>query len=157
MHNVDFEGLSIGEKFEVIQNQLDNLIKLVNRIKPECLEEDEEEELPVVRQPLGDFWVNLKDADNYYWGDYSYEDFVIGLFGCDANRVRHSGSVTNRSVAFPKEFYGASPDKTCHWSFGDGTPIPEWFSQENIDKGKIWVKPLCLHEVEPEDAPNEHN
>ena len=141
MPNVDFEGLSIREKFEVIQNQFDTIQKLVNKIKPECFME-EEEEPPLVRQPVGDYWINLKDADDYYWGEYSYEDFVVGLFGCDANRVRHSGSVTNRSVAFPKEFY---PDKTCHWSFGDGTPIPKWFTQENINKGKIWVKPLMVH------------
>lgn len=156
MHNVDFEGLSIGEKFEVIQNQFDTLQKLVNKIKPECFME-EEEEPPVVRQPVGDYWINLKDADDYYWSEYSYEDFVVGLFGCDANRVRHSGSASSRNVAFPKEFYGASPDKVCHWDFGGGKPIPEWFNQENIDRGKIWVKPLCIHEVEPEDSPNEHN
>lgn len=157
MHSVDFEGLSIGEKFEVIQNHLDNLIKLVNRIKPECLVEEEEEELPIERKPVGDFWVNLKEADNFYWGEYAYEDFVVGLFGCDANRVHRSGSASSRNVAFPKEFYEASPDKVCHWDFGDGKPIPEWFNQENIDRSKIWVKPLCIHEVEPEDSPNEHN
>lgn len=150
MEKTDYERMTTPEKVQYLYEKL-------NKIKPECFMEENEEEPPVVRKPVGDFWVNLKEADNFYWGEYSYEDFVIGLFGCDANRVRHSGSVTNRSVAFPKEFYGASPDKTCHWSFGDGTPIPEWFSQENIDKGKIWVKPLCLHEVEPEDAPNEHN
>ena len=146
MEKTDYERMTTPEKVQYLYEKLNNL-------KPECFKE----EPPLVRQPVGDYWINLKDADDYYWGEYSYEDFVVGLFGCDANKVRHSGGAENRNVAFPKEFYEASPDKVCHWDFGGGKPIPEWFNQENINNGKIWVKPICVHDVEPEDSPNEHN
>lgn len=129
---MDYERMTTGEKIQFLYDKL-------NRVKPECFVEEP-------TQPLGDFWVCLKDADNYYWSEYAYEDFVIGLWGCDANRVRHSGSAENRNVGYPKEFYEASPNKTEHWSFGSGKPIPEWFTQENIDNGRIWVKPLCVHD-----------
>lgn len=147
MGKISFEGLSIGEKFDVILNQFESIQKRLDKIKPECFLIEEKSTEPITpREPLGDFWVCLKDADNYYWSEYAYEDFVIGLWGCDANKVRHSGSAENRNVGYPKEFYGVSPNKTEHWSFGSGKPIPEWFTQENIDNGRIWVKPLCVHD-----------
>ncbi len=133
----DFELMNTPEKIQYLFEKL-------NEIKPECFKEK-------TNQPLGDFWVNLKEADNFYWSEYAHEDFVVGLFGCDANKVRHSGSASSRNVAFPKEFYGDSPDKVCHWDFGGGKPIPEWFNQENIDRGKIWVKPICVHADDDED------
>ena len=148
MHNVDFEGLSIGEKFEVIQNQFDTLQKLVNKIKPECFME--EEEPPIVRQPVGDYWINLKDADDYYWSEYSYEDFVVGLWYCDPNHSHYSGSACDRGVAFPAIDKDVIPGDASQWTFGERGVKPEWFTDENIQEGNIWVKLLCVH-ADPED------
>ena len=143
MEKTDYERMTTPEKVQYLYEKL-------NKLKPECFVEEP-------NQPLGDFWINLKEANNYYWSEYFYEDFVVGLFEGDANKVRHSGAASSRNVAFPNQLYGASPDKVCHWDFGGGKPIPEWFNQENINNGKIWVKPICVHDVEPEDSPNEHN
>ena len=135
-NTIDFEALSCEEKF-------DYLNEMLKRIKPECFKDEESTKV----KPLGDFWVNLKDAKGYNWSKYSYEDFVIGLWSFDPNKANHSGSACDRNVGFPRNFKGI-PNETSHWDFGDGKEVPDWFTQSNINEGNIWVKPLFVHHKE---------
>lgn len=147
---IDFKGLSIGEKLEVIQNQFESLQKLVDKIKPECFIEESEEEPPVERKRLGESWINLKDADQYNWYEYFYEDFVVGLWYCDPNFTHYSGSACDRAVGFPAIDKDVIPKEPDQWTFGDGREAPEWFNDDNIKEGNIWVKLLCVH-ADPKD------
>ena len=137
---IDFESLSCKEKFEYLN-------KMLKRIKPECFN-DEEPEKPTELKPLGDFWINLKNAKEYIWDDYDYDDFVIGLWTYDPNKVRHSASACDRNVGFPKDFNDTVPNATDYWDFGGGKERPDWFTQANINEGHIWVKPLFVHKEE---------
>lgn len=133
----DFELMTTPEKVQYLYEKL-------NKIKPECFKED-----PI--QPLGESWINLKDADQYNWYEYSYEDFVVGLWYCDPNFTHYSGSACDRAVAFPAIDKDIIPNDPAQWTFGNrDTPKPEWFNDDNIREGNIWVKLLCVHD-DPED------
>ena len=76
MEKTDYERMTTPEKVQYLYEKLNNL-------KPECLERVDGKPMKApkkVRKPLGDFWVNLKDAEDYNWYTYSYEDFVVGLW-----------------------------------------------------------------------------
>lgn len=146
--NAEFEALSCEDKFKYLHEML-------KCIKPECLERvDVEPPKPPkkIRKPLGDFWVNLKDAEDYNWYPYSYEDFVVGLWYCDPNQSHYSGSACDRGVAFPAIDTDVIPNEPRQWTFGvRDTPKPEWFNEEHIRQGNIWVKPICVHADDDED------
>ena len=138
----DFELMNTPEKIQYLYEKL-------NKIKPECFME--EEEPPVVRQPVGDYWINLKDANDYYWSEYSYEDFVVGLWYCDPNHSHYSGSACDRGVAFPAIDKDVIPGDASQWTFGKCDVKPKWFTDENIQEGNIWVKLLCVHDDTEDD------
>lgn len=149
---IDFEALSCEEKF-------DYLNEMLKRIKPECLERVDGKPMKApkkVRKPLGDFWVNLKDAEEYNWYTYSYEDFVVGLWYCDPNHSHYSDSAHDRGVAFPAIDKDVIPGDASQWTFGERGVKPEWFTDENIQEGNIWVKLLCVH-ADPEDFEDEED
>ena len=149
---IDFEALSCEEKF-------DYLNEMLKRIKPECLERVDGKPMKApkkVRKPLGDFWVNLKDAEEYNWYTYSYEDFVVGLWYCDPNHSHYSASARDRGVAFPEIDKDVIPGDASQWTFGERGVKPEWFTDENIQEGNIWVKLLCVH-ADPEDFEDEED
>ena len=144
--DIEFEALSCEDKFKYLHEML-------KCIKPECLERVDGKPMKApkkVRKPLGDFWVNLKDAEDYNWYTYSYEDFVVGLWYCDPNHSHYSGSVCDRGVAFPAIDKDVIPGDASQWTFGERDVKPEWFTDENIQEGNIWVKLLCVH-ADPED------
>ena len=143
----DFELMNTPEKIQYLYEKL-------NKIKPECFIEESEEEHPVKCKPLGDFWVNLKDADEYYWSDYSYEDFVVGLWHSDPNLAHYSENACDRAVGFPAIDVDVIPKKPEQWDFGDNQEAPSWFNEDNIKEGNIWVKLLCVH-ADPEDYKKE--
>ena len=145
--DAEFEALSCEDKLKYLHEML-------KCIKPECLERVgvEHPKDPKIRKRLGDFWVNLKDADQYNWLEYSYEDFVIGLWYSDPNLAHYSGSACDRSVGFPAIDVDVIPKKPEQWTFCDNTKeAHSWFNEANIKEGNIWVKLLCVHEDESED------
>ena len=135
---MDYERMSTGEKIQFLYDKL-------NRVKPECFEEVEAPKAPKARKPLGDFWVNLKDAKEYKWYEYSYEDFVMGIWYINPNNSHYSGSTNDRAVGFPAIDSDVIPDDPDQWSFGASEEEHEWFTEENIKEGLIWVKPLMVH------------
>ena len=146
MGKISFEGLSIGEKFDVILNQFESIQKRLDKIKPECFLIEEKSTEPITpREPLGDFWVCLKDAKEYKWHEYSYEDFVMGIWCINPNNSHYSGSTNDRAVGFPAIDSDVIPDHPKQWSFGASEEEHEWFTEENIKEGLIWVKPLMVH------------
>ena len=135
--NIDFEDFSDEEKF-------DYLYKMLNSIKPECFADCARDASKL--KALGDFWVNLKDAEEYYWDSYNYEDFVMGVWTTDPNKLYHSNSVCERRVAYLSGLNCGSANCADDWDFSEYCEErPEWFDQDAIDKGKIWVKPLIAH------------
>lgn len=143
--NAEFEALSCEDKFKYLH-------EILKCIKPECLKRVDVEppKAPKMRKRLGESWVNLKDAEQYNWYEYSYEYFVVGLWYCDPNFTHHSGSACDRAVGFPAIDKDVIPKEPARWTFSDNTETPEWFNQDNIQDGNIWVKPLCVH-ADPED------
>ena len=133
MEKTDYECMTTPEKVQYLYEKL-------NKLKPECFVEEP-------NQPLGDFWVNLKEADNFYWSEYAYEDFVVGLWYCDPNHSHYSGSACDRGVAFPAIDKDVIPGDASQWTFGERDVKPEWFTDENIQEGNIWVKLLCVHDA----------
>lgn len=145
--NAEFEALSCEDKFKYLHEML-------KCIKPECLERVDVEPPKApkkIRKPLGDFWVNLKDAEDYNWYTYSYEDFVVGLWYGDPNHSHYSGSACDRGVAFPVIDKDVIPGDASQWAFGERDVKPEWFTDENIQKGNIWVKLLCVHDASEDE------
>ena len=135
--DIDFEDFSNEEKF-------DYLYKMINSIKPECFVDGVKDVAKL--KALGDFWVNLKDAEEYYWDSYSYEDFVMGVWTTDPNKLYHSNSACERRVAYLSGLNCGSANCADDWDFSEYCEErPEWFDQDAIDKGKIWVKPLIAH------------
>ena len=135
--NIDFEDFSDEEKF-------DYLYKMLNSIKPECFADCARDASKL--KALGDFWVNLKDAEEYYWDSYNYEDFVMGVWTTDPNKLYHSNSACERRVAYLSGLNCGSANCADDWDFSEYCEErPEWFDQDAIDKGKIWVKPLIAH------------
>lgn len=135
--NIDFEDFSNEEKF-------DYLYKMINNIKPECFADCVRDASKL--KALGDFWVNLKDAEEYYWDSYSYEDFVLGVWTTDPNNLYRSNNACERRVAYLSGIGCCSANCADDWDFSDDCgDRPEWFTQDAIDKGKIWVKPLITH------------
>lgn len=135
--DIDFEDFSDEEKF-------DYLYKMINSIKPECFADCARDASKL--KSLGDFWVNLKDAEEYYWDSYAYEDFVMGLWTTDPNKLYHSNSACERRVAYLSGLNCGSANCADDWDFNEYCEErPEWFDQDAIDKGKIWVKPLIAH------------
>lgn len=135
--NIDFEDLSLEDKCMYLNEML-------NRIKPECFK-GETIQTPKLKA-LGNFWVNLKDAEEYYWDSYAYEDFVMGVWTTDPNKLYRSNSVCERRVAYLGGLNCGSANCADDWDFDDACgDRPEWFTQDAIDKGKIWVKPLIAH------------
>lgn len=138
--NAEFEAMSCEDKFTYLH-------EILKCIKPECLEKVEVEppKAPKMRKRLGDFWVNLKDAKEYKWYGYSYEDFVMGIWYINPNNSHYSGSTNDRAVGFPAIDSDVIPDDPDQWSFGASEEEHEWFTEENIKEGLIWVKPLMVH------------
>lgn len=135
--DIDFEDFSDEEKF-------DYLYKMLNSIKPECFADCARDASKL--KSLGDFWVNLKDAEEYYWDSYAYEDFVMGVWTTDPNKLYHSNSACERRVAYLSGLNCGSANCADDWDFSEYCEErPEWFDQDAIDKGKIWVKPLIAH------------
>ena len=135
--NIDFEDFSDEEKF-------DYLYKMLNSIKPECFADCARDASKL--KALGDFWVNLKDAEEYYWDSYAYEDFVMGVWTTDPNKLYRSNSACERRVAYLSGLNCGSANCADDWDFSEYCEErPEWFDQDAIDKGKIWVKPLIAH------------
>lgn len=135
--DIDFEGFSDEEKFNY-------LYKMINSIKPECFADCARDASKL--KALGDFWVNLKDAEEYYWDSYAYEDFVMGVWTTDPNKLYHSNNVFERRVGYLSELNCGSANCADDWDFSDDCrDSPEWFTQDAIDKGHIWVKPLIAH------------
>ena len=135
--DIDFEDFSNEEKF-------DYLYKMINSIKPECFADCARDASKL--KALGDFWVNLKYAEEYYWDSYSYEDFVMGVWTTDPNKLYHSNSACERRVAYLSGLNCGSANCADDWDFSEYCEErPEWFDQDAIDKGKIWVKPLIAH------------
>ena len=134
---VDFDGLSLEEKCYYLNEKL-------NSIKPECFKGGKNK--PSSLKPLGNFWVNLKGAEEYSWDPYAYEDFVIGTWPTDPNKLCRSVCTEDRRVGFFSGLNGGSADCAYDWDFGDDCgEVPEWFTQSEIDKGHIWVQPLFVH------------
>lgn len=135
--NIDFEDFSNEEKF-------DYLYKMINSIKPECFADCARDASKL--KALGDFWVNLKDAEEYYWDSYNYEDFVMGVWTTDPNKLYRSNNACERRVAYLSGLNCGSANCADDWDFNEYCEErPEWFDQDAIDKGKIWVKPLIAH------------
>lgn len=133
----DFYGFSEEEKFNYLYN-------MVKSIKPECFVDGVKDVAKL--KALGDFWVNLKDAEEYYWDSYAYEDFVMGVWTTDPNKLYHSNSACERRVAYLSGLNCGSANCADDWDFNEYCEErPEWFDQDAIDKGKIWVKPLIAH------------
>lgn len=143
MEKTDYECMTTPEKVQYLYEKL-------NKIKPECFME-EEEPPKKIRKPLGDFWANLKDAEDYKWYPYSYEDFVVGLWYSDPNHSHYSCSTNDRAVGFPAIDSDVIPDHPKQWSFGASEEEHEWFTEENIKEGLIWVKPLMVHADDDDD------
>lgn len=145
--NAEFEALSCEDKFKYLH-------EILKCIKPECLERVDGKPMKApkkVRKPLGDFWVNLKDAEDYNWYTYSYEDFVVGLWYCDPNHSHYSDSACDRGVAFPAIDKDVIPGDASQWTFGKCDVKPEWFTDEHIQEGNIWVKLLCVHDASEDE------
>lgn len=135
--DIDFEDFSDEEKFNY-------LYKMINSIKPECFADCARDASKL--KSLGDFWVNLKDAEEYYWDSYAYEDFVMGVWTTDPNKLYRSNNACERRVAYLSGLNCGSANCADDWDFGDDCgDRPEWFTQDAIDKGHIWVKPLIAH------------
>lgn len=144
--NAEFEAMSCEDKFKYLH-------EILKCIKPKCLERVDVEppKAPKMRKRLGESWINLKDAEQYNWYEYSYEDFVIALWYFDPNFSHYSGSACDRGVGFPAIDKDIIPNDPAQWTFGNrDTPKPEWFNEDNIKEGNIWVKLLCVH-ADPED------
>lgn len=135
--DIDFEDFSDEEKFEY-------LYKMLNSIKPECFADCARDASKL--KSLGDFWVNLKDAEEYYWDSYDYEDFVVGVWTTDPNKLYRSNNACERRVAYLSGLKCVSANCADDWDFIEYCEErPEWFTQDAIDKGHIWVKPLIAH------------
>ena len=145
--DIEFEAMDCEDKFKYLHEMLKS-------IKPECLERVDVKPVKApkkIRKSLGDKWVNLKDADEYNWYEYSYEDFVVGLWYCDPNFTHYSGSACDRAVGFPALDKDVIPKEPARWTFSGNTETPEWFNQDNIQEGNIWVKLLCVHDDTEDD------
>jgi hypothetical protein len=135
--DIDFEDFSDEEKFEY-------LYKMLNSIKPECFADCARDASKL--KSLGDFWVNLKDAEEYYWDSYDYEDFVVGVWTTDPNKLYRSNNACERRVAYLSGLKCVSANCADDWAFSEYCEErPEWFTQDAIDNGHIWVKPLIAH------------
>lgn len=135
--DINFEDFSDEEKF-------DYLYKMINSIKPECFADCARDASKL--KSLGEFWVNLKDAKEYYWDSYNYEDFVMGVWTTDPNKLYRSNDACERRVAYLSGLNCGSANCADDWDFSEYCEKrPEWFDQDAIDKGKIWVKPLITH------------
>ena len=135
--DIYFEDFSNEEKF-------DYLYKMLNSIKPECFADCARDASKL--KALGDFWVNLKDAEEYYWDSYEYEDFVMGVWTTDPNKLYRSNNACERRVAYLSGLNCGSANCADDWDFSEYfEERPEWFTQDAIDKGHIWVKPLIAH------------
>lgn len=136
-NTIEFEGFSEEEKFNYLYN-------VVKSIKPECFVGGVNDVAKL--KALGDFWVNLKDAKEYYWDSYNYEDFVMGVWTTDPNKLYSSNSACERRVAYLSGLRCCSANCADDWDFSEYCEErPEWFTQDALDKGKIWVKPLIAH------------
>lgn len=145
--DIEFEAMDCEDKFKYLHEMLKS-------IKPECLERVDGKPMKApkkIRKSLDDKWVNLKDAEDYKWYEYSYEDFVVGLWYSNPNKSHYSGSACDRGVAFPAIDKDEIPNEIHHWTFGEREVKPEWFNEDNIQEGNIWVKPLCVHDDTEDD------
>lgn len=127
----DFKLMNTPEKIEYLFNKL-------NEIKPECFKEK-------TNQPLGDFWVCLKDAKKYDIEAYGFDDFMVALWCIDPNKATRSCNTDDLSLGYPNMDNDAGFDKAEAWMFGANREIPDWFTQENLDRGFLWVKPVIVH------------
>lgn len=132
----DFELMNTPEKIQYLYEKL-------NKLKPECFKED-----PI--QLLGDFWVNLKDAKKYNWLEYAFDDFVIALMVSDPNKATRSCNTDDFSLGYPNIDEDNNFDKVDSWAFGATRNAPDWFTQGNLDRGSIWVKPIVVHPTKKE-------
>lgn len=132
MEKTDYERMTTPEKVQYLYEKL-------NKVKPECFVEEP-------NQPLGDFWVCLKDAKKYDWEEYTYDDFLVSRWGfSDPNMVNRSCNVDGHIVGYPNDDGKPNYSKVSSWSFCCTQKTPDWFTQENIDNGRIWVKPIIVH------------
>ena len=128
---MDYERMTTGEKIQFLYDKL-------NRVKPECFVEEP-------NQPLGDFWVCLKEAKKYDFLEYAYDDFVIGSWYSDPNKANRSCNTDDHTIGYPNNDDTPSFNKIEDWAFGCTRKAPDWFTQENLDEGHIWVKPVVVH------------
>lgn len=127
----DFELMNTPEKIQYLYEKL-------NKVKPECFVEE-------TNQPLGDFWVNLKDAKKYDWEEYAFDDFLIGHWGINPNEATRSCNTDDLSLGYPNTDGNKGFDDVNVWKFGATRNAPDWFTQTKLDKGYIWVKPVTVH------------
>lgn len=127
----DFELMTTPEKVQYLYEKL-------NKLKPECFVEE-------TNKPLGDFWVNLKDAKKYNWLEYAFDDFLVALWCIDPSNVNRSCNTDDLSLCYPNTEGNKDFDKAESWSFGSIREIPDFFTQENLDRGFLWVKPVVVH------------
>lgn len=128
MEKTDYERMTTPEKVQYLYEKLNNL-------KPECFKEEP-------NQPLGDFWVNLKDAKKYDWEEYAFNDFMIALWCTDPNKATRSCNTDNLSLGYPDTDDNEDFSKVESWKFGSTRKAPDWFTQTKLDSGYIWVKPV---------------
>lgn len=132
---VAFEKLSTDEKLAYIKEML-------MCIKPDCFDEGEsKKEEP--KMALGDFYVRLDKADKFDFNEYNCEDFIIKYAFEDPTHDKMSADADSYCILYPYIF--EYPTKADSWCCGSDWTKPEWFKQEMIDKGHIWVKPLVVH------------
>lgn len=133
----DFELMNTPEKIQYLYEKL-------NKIKPECFKEEAD-------QPLGDFWVNLKDAKKYNWLEYAFDDFLIAFLYTDPNKATRSCNTDDLTLGYPNTDDHTSFDKVDSWKFGATRKAPDFFTQENLDNDCLWVKPVVVHKKKSAD------
>lgn len=136
---MDYDMMSTGEKIQFLYDKL-------NRIKPGCFKDYKES-----NKPMGDFWVNLKDAEGYDWNTYDCEDFLVTFSTSNPNNSSYSADADSYTVAYPHDFYEGAPNQGKHWLCGNHVDRPNWFTTHNINEGAIWVKPIIIHPVKDEE------
>lgn len=140
---IDFNALTCKEK-------LDYLFEVIQQLKPDCFEKAEavvglmkETKKEEPKMALGDFYVRLDKADKFDFNEYDCEDFIIKYDFEDPTHAKMSADADSYCILYP--YISDCSAKADSWCCGIDWTKPEWFKQEMIDKGRIWVKPIVVH------------